>query len=136
MNININKQNEPSDDLLYEEILENDKFTKYLLSTVMLLGAMGFLTVGISSYLNYDLIPLLKSEEIIFFPQGITMCFYGSFGTIIAISQLNVLLNNVGEGFNEFNRKTGSLRIFRKGAKGNDSNIDIIYSLKDILRLI
>lgn len=122
--------------LLYEEVKETDKLIKYFISLTMLLGAIGFLSVGLSSYLKYNLIPILQSEEIIFFPQGITMCFYGSVGTILALFQLKTLASNIGEGFNEFNKETGKLRIFRKGSKGKESNIDIIYSLTDIVRLI
>lgn len=122
--------------LLYEEIKETDKLIKYLLSFIMLLGATGFLLVGISSYLKYNIVPMLKSEEIIFFPQGITMCFYGTLGTIISILQIKTLSSNIGEGFNEFNKETGKLRVFRKGFKGKESDIDLSYSLNDILRLV
>jgi len=94
------------------------------------------LTVGVSSYIKNNLIPFLNADQIIFFPQGITMCFYGSLGTILALLQLKILASNIGEGFNEFNKETGKLRVFRKGSKGKESNIDIIYSLNDIVRLV
>ena len=125
-----------TDYLLYEEIKVTDKLIKYIICLIILLGATGFLIVGISSYLKYNLVPILEAEEIVFFPQGITMCFYGSLGTILALLQLKILASNIGEGFNEFNKETGKLRVFRKGSKGKESNIDIIYSLNDIVRLI
>lgn len=41
---------------------------------------------------------------------------------------------NTGEGYNEFNKKTGELKIFRKGTNGEKSNINITYPINDILR--
>ncbi len=136
MEKNLSNLVQQKDYLLYEEIKESDKLIKYFISLIMLLGAMGFLIVGVSSYLKFNLISILQSEEIIFFPQGVTMCFYGSLGTILSLFQLKTLASNIGEGYNEFNKETGKLRIFRKGSKGKESNIDIIYSLNDIVRLI
>jgi len=39
---------------------------------------------------------------------------------------------NVGSGFNEFNKKENSLRIFRWGYPGKNRRIDLSYSLGDI----
>lgn len=136
MEKNLSGLTQQTDYLLYEEIKENDKLIKYSISLIMLLGASGFLIAGISSYLKYNLIPLLQSEDILFFPQGITMCFYGSLGTVLAVLQLKILASNIGEGYNEYNKKTGQLRVFRKGTKGKESDINIYYSLNDILRLV
>nr|YP_010700209.1 photosystem I assembly protein Ycf4 [Euglena deses]WCH63353.1 photosystem I assembly protein Ycf4 [Euglena deses] len=118
-------------EILIEKIEENNKIIKYSFNTIMLLGAFSFLIVGISSYINYNLIPFLKADDIIFFPQGITMCLYGIAGTILSINQFKILLLKVGEGYNEFNKKNGNMTIFRKGTQDN-SDIKITYALKDI----
>jgi len=65
------------ENILIENIEEENRVLKYLLNLVILLGALGFLIVGISSYLKYNLIPFLDASQIIFFPQGITMSIYG-----------------------------------------------------------
>lgn len=117
-----------------EYILETDKLIKYILNLIILTGSLGFLIVGISSYIKYNLLIFLKADQIIFFPQGLTMCFYGFFGTIISINQTKILLTNVGEGYNEFDKEKDIMKIYRKGLNGKNSDINITYSLKDILR--
>jgi hypothetical protein len=127
MNKNLLKKSET---ILIEKIEENDKLGKYILNVIILGGSLGFLLVGISSYLNYNLLTILKADKIIFFPQGLTMCFYGSCGTILGINQIIILSNKIGEGFNEFNKELGTMIIYRKGKK---SDINISYPLKDIV---
>lgn len=122
-----------TESLLREEIKETDKIVKYILNTAMLLGSTGFLITGISSYIKMNIISFLDASQIIFFPQGITMCFYGTLGLIFSINQFVIAYLKIGEGFNEFNKDTGTVRIFRKGFFKQDSDVDIIYPLKDIV---
>lgn len=120
--------------LFRENVKETDKLLKYIINLIIILGSVGFLSVGISSYIKFNLIPFIKSNEIIFFPQGLVMSFYGCCGLILGINQMRILLLNIGEGFNEFNKEKGEMKIFRKGTQGKKSDINISYSLKDILR--
>lgn len=117
------------DNILVEKVYEDGKIFKYVINLVMFSGSLGFLITGLSSYFNYNLLYFLDANKIIFFPQGITMCFYGFFGILISINQIIILGLNIGEGFTEFNKKTGLLTIFRKGMF---SDINIVYSLQDI----
>lgn len=123
-----------TENLLREEIEENDKILKYTLNTVIFLGAFGFLVVGISSYIKFNIIPFLDASQIIFFPQGITMCFYGSLGIILSINQFIISFLKIGEGYNEFDKSIGKMTIFRKGFPGKNSDVNITYPLKDIVR--
>lgn len=82
-----------NENVLLDEVKNKEKNTDIIISTTMLLGSIGFLTVGISSYLKYDIIGFLNAKEILFFPQGLTMCFYGTLGIIISVYQ--VWNNNV-----------------------------------------
>lgn len=123
-----------TDTVFKEKILEEDKIIKYILNYTILFGALGFLIVGISSYINYNLVPFLKADDIIFFPQGLTMCFYGTCGTLIGINQLQILTSSIGEGYNEFNKERGIMNIYRKG-KSLNSDINITYPLTDIVRV-
>jgi hypothetical protein len=122
--------------ILREEITENDKVIKWLYNIVILLGGIGFLCVGISSYINYNIIFFLKADQIIFYPQGITMCFYGTCAFIISLNQIRILANNIGEGYNEFNKFKKTMQIYRKGFKGKNSDVNIICSLNDIVRAL
>lgn len=119
--------------LLREDVQEPNKRAKYLLNLIIFLGGSGFLITGISSYLGYNLISFLDATQIIFFPQGITMCFYGTIGIILSINQTIILAYQVGEGYNEFDKLKNEMKIFRKGFPGKNSDINIIYSLNEIL---
>jgi hypothetical protein len=123
-----------NENILLEQIKEQDIVIKYLFNVIIGVGAFGFLIVGLSSYLNYNIIPILEADQIIFFPQGITMCFYGICGIIVSINQFRILLSNFGEGYNEFNKEEGIVKIFRKGFTNKNSDVNIIYPLTDIVR--
>ena len=131
----IKKEDIKTKSLYKEYITDKNKFIKYTINIIMILGSIGFLNAGISSYLQYDLIPFLKTDQIIFFPQGLVMCFYGTAGLLIGTNQMKILLLKIGEGYNEFNKQDGTMTMFRKGIKGKNSDINITYSLKDILRI-
>lgn len=96
-----------NDWLLKEEITESNKTLKYFFNTIIFLGAFSFLIVGISSYVGFNIFFFLDAKQIIFFPQGATMCFYGTIGIILSVNQFLILYWKVGEGYNEFNKNTG-----------------------------
>jgi hypothetical protein len=62
------------------------------------------------------------------------MCFYGTCGLIISINQISILLNKIGEGYNEFNKDKKIMQIYRKGFRGKDSDVNIICPLTDIVK--
>lgn len=123
-----------SESILKENIVETDKLTKYIFNITILLGAFSFLIVGISSYIGHNILSFFNASEIIFFPQGLTMCFYGTAGIIVGLNQLKILILEVGEGYNEFNKEKNVMTIFRKGIQGKNSDININYPLTDIVR--
>lgn len=107
-----NKQNSfKSELILKEEIRESNKILKYLFNIIIFLGAFSFLMVGISSYIGFNIIAFLNASQIIFFPQGATMCFYGTLGIILSVNQFLILYWKVGEGYNEFNKNTGMMTL-------------------------
>lgn len=121
--------------ILKEEIKNKQILTDYIFSGIILLGSLGFLITGISSFFKYNFIFFLNADQILFFPQGITMCFYGSIGLVISISQFLILYWEVGNGYNEFNKEKGILEIYRKGYPGKNSEVKLTYEIKDILRI-
>ena len=96
------------------------------------IGGFYFLLTGLSSYFGSALLPFLHFENIIFFPQGIVMCFYGSLGIFLSLYLWLTILWQVGGGFNEFNKKKGTFRVFRWGFPGKNRRIDFSYALDDI----
>lgn len=134
MEENFSKNSKKSQKILREEIKNKQILTDYFFSIIILLGSVGFLITGISSFFKYNFIFFLKAEKILFFPQGITMSLYGIIGLLISISQILILYWKIGDGYNEFNKETGTVEIYRNGFPGKKSEIKLIYDIKDILR--
>ena len=128
-------------------IVGERRLSNYWWTTVVFLGACGFLYTGISSFLGQSLVEILfgftnnnlqkntleqVTQVIPFFPQGLLMSFYGSLGLLLSVYWSLLIFWNVGGGFNEFNKKDGFIRIFRWGYPGKNRKIDFIYNLKDV----
>lgn len=79
---------EIKDNILKQKIINPDKLYDYLVNITVSLGSIGFLTAGISSYLNNNIIPFIQTNEISFIPQGLTMTFYGTLGLLISSYQV------------------------------------------------
>jgi hypothetical protein len=108
------------------------RLSNYWWASVVFLGALGFLFTGLSSYFGQNLLTFLQAQNITFFPQGLVMSFYGILGILLSIYLWLTIIWNVGGGFNEFNKKAGTIRIFRWGFPGKTRCIDISYSLKEV----
>lgn len=108
------------------------RFGNYIWGSLMCIGGLGFLTIGISSYLDFPILSIVKSSNIQFFPQGLVMCFYGVLGFLLGVYIWLLILWNLGEGFNEFNLETGYVRIFRWGFPGKNRRIDLQYPIQEI----
>nr|UZC37022.1 photosystem I assembly protein Ycf4 [Pteridophyllum racemosum] len=99
---------------------------------VLLLGSFGFCLVGTSSYLGRNLISLFPSQQILFFPQGIVMSFYGIAGLFISSYLCCTILWNIGSGYDRFDRKEGIVCIFRWGFPGINRRIFLRFLMGDV----
>jgi hypothetical protein len=113
-------------------ILGERRKSNYWWSTIISLGSFGFLIAGLSSYIGFNLIPLIQVQDISFFPQGLLMSFYGTLGFLLSLYWWLLIFWNVGSGFNEFNKKEGFIRIFRWGYPGKHRRIDLYYNVTDV----
>nr|DBA44677.1 TPA_asm: photosystem I assembly protein Ycf4 [Batis maritima] len=113
-------------------IVGSRKTSNFCWAFILFLGSVGFLLVGISSYLGRNLTPLFTSQQIIFFPQGIVMSFYGIAGLFISSYLWCTILWNVGSGYDRFDRKEGIVSIFRWGFPGKSRRILLRFLMKDI----
>jgi hypothetical protein len=118
--------------VLHKRILGSRRFSNYLWATIISLGATGFLLAGLSSYLNVNLIPFADPTELVFVPQGLVMALYGTAGLLLAAYLWFVILLDLGGGYNEFNKETGSIKIFRWGFPGKNRRIEINCSTADV----
>nr|YP_009371065.1 Ycf4 [Vernicia fordii]ARQ82041.1 Ycf4 [Vernicia fordii] len=121
-----------SERIWIELIAGSRKTSNFCWAFILFLGSVGFLLVGISSYLGRNLISLFPSQQIIFFPQGIVMSFYGIAGLFISSYLWCTILWNVGSGYDRFDRKEGIVRIFRWGFPGKNRRILLRFLMKDI----
>lgn len=121
-----------SESIWIEFITGSRKTSNFCWAFILFLGSLGFLLVGTSSYLGRNLISLFPSQQIIFFPQGIVMSFYGIAGLFISCYLWCTILWNVGSGYDLFDRKEGIVRIFRWGFPGKRRRIFLRFLMKNI----
>nr|YP_010242667.1 Ycf4 [Impatiens linearisepala]QTJ25799.1 Ycf4 [Impatiens linearisepala] len=121
-----------SEHLWIELIVGSRKISNFCWAFIVFLGSLGFLLTGASSYLDRNLISFFPSQQIIFFPQGLIMCFYGIAGLFISSYLWCTISWNVGSGYDRFDRKEGIVSIFRWGFPGKNRRIFLRFLLKDI----
>lgn len=113
-------------------VLGAKRFSNYWWATVISIGALGFLLAGLSSYFKIDLLPIGNAVNLVFVPQGLAMSFYGVAGTLLAAYLWLTIQWDVGGGYNEFNRKAGTVTIFRRGYPGKNRKVELTSALSDV----
>lgn len=108
------------------------RFSNLFWATFLTMGGSYFILTGLSSYFHQNLFSFIHSESILFFPQGLVMSFYGVLGVFLSLYLWFTIIWEVGGGFNEFNKKTGTFRIFRWGFPGKNRRLDFSYLLTEI----
>ena len=59
-------------------VIGSRRLSNFFWAGTLGIGGFYFLLTGLSSYFGSALLPFLHFDTIVFFPQGIVMCFYGS----------------------------------------------------------
>lgn len=113
-------------------VVGSRRISNYIWAIICAIGGFDFLMTGLSSYFNINILPIIHAENILFFPQGLVMCFYGLLGIIFSFYLSLTILWSVGGGFNVFDKKTGTIRIFRWGYPGKNRRIDLTYSIDEV----
>nr|URQ17714.1 photosystem I assembly protein Ycf4 [Fagopyrum leptopodum var. leptopodum] len=118
---------------IWIELIRGSRKTSNLCwAFILFWGSLGFLLVGTSSYLGRNLISLFPSQQILFFPQGIVMSFYGIAGLFISSYLWSTISWNVGSGYDLFDKKEGIICIFRWGFPGKNRRIFLRFLINDI----
>jgi Ycf4 len=101
---------------------------------LLLLGTSGFLVTGINSYLgkNIFILGTLSYNVVDFIPQGLVMSFYGTAGFFLSTYLWWTILFNIGSGYNEFDRQSGMISIFRWGFPGQNRKIRVRCLIRDV----
>jgi hypothetical protein len=119
---------------LRREIVGARRPSNYFWALATAVGGTGFFLSGLSSFLHTNLLPFSDlPAQLVFFPQGIAMGFYGTAALLLCTYLCLILVWNVGSGYNEFDKAAGEARIFRRGFPGKNRTIDLRYPLKDLL---
>lgn len=118
--------------VLRQSVLGSRRFSNYFWAVVILVGSTGFLLSSASSYLQVNLLPFSDPTQLIFVPQGLVMGLYGAAGLLLSLYLWLLVGLDVGGGFNEFNRETGTVTIFRKGFLGKNRKIEVSHPLEEI----
>lgn len=126
------KTNATGERVLRQEVLGSRRFSNYWWATIVSVGATGFLLAGLSSYFKVNLLPLSDPTELIFVPQGLAMGFYGVAGLLLALYLWLAIAWDIGGGYNEFNKETGMIQIFRWGFPGKNRKIEVTFPTEDI----
>jgi hypothetical protein len=116
----------------YNLILGSKRISNYFWLIISFLGGSGFFLAGLSSYLQIQMLPFTKIDNISFIPQGIVMTFYGSIGIMLSLFLLTNIIFNVGGGYNKYDKNLNKVEIFRLGFPLQGREIYLAYNFKDI----
>ena len=115
-----------------ERVQGTRRLSNYWWAVVVGLGGVGFLLAGISSYTHVNLLPFADPTQLIFIPQGIVMGAYGVAGIGLSLFLWLLIWWDVGGGYNEYNKRTNQVKIFRWGWPGKDRRVELIYPLDEV----
>jgi len=118
--------------VIRQPVLGSRRFSNYWWATIVSVGATGFFLAGLSSYFKVNFLPVGDATQLVFIPQGVAMGFYGVAGLLLALYLWLVILGDVGGGYNEFNKETGMVQIFRWGFPGKNRRIEFSCRLQDV----
>lgn len=121
-----------SDRILRQEVIGSRRFSNYWWAIVIDIGGIGFLLSSLSSYLKINLLPFSDPTQLIFVPQGLVMGLYGVAALLLSLYIWLTILWNIGGGYNEFNKETGQVSIFRWGFPGKNRRIEITCPTQDV----
>lgn len=102
-------------------------------------GGLGFFLSGLSSFFKINFLILSDSTNLPFIPQGIVLLFYGTVGLTLGIFLWLTIWWNVGFGYNEYNKKTQLITLYRKGFPGKNRELILTFNfdkLKSIKMLV
>lgn len=118
--------------IIRQQVLGSRRFSNYWWAIIVSLGATGFFLAALSSYFKVNLLPIGDATQLVFLPQGVAMGFYGVAGILLALYLWVVIILDVGGGYNEFNKETGMVQIFRWGFPGKNRRIEFGCRTQDV----
>ena len=111
--------------LIIQEV-GSKSFSNYVWATVILFGSIGFLNVSLNNLLG------VENSSALFFPQSLLLCFYGFIGLFFSLYLWLIIYWDVGQGYSEFDKNCGVLKLYRKNFPGKDRRIQMTCLLTEI----
>ncbi len=121
-----------TDRVFKQNILGSRRLSNYFWATIVTIGGTGFLLAGLSSYLKINLLIVSDPSNLQFIPQGVALTFYGVAGITLATYLWLLVAWNVGGGYNEFNKDTGKVKIYRWGFPGKNRTVEIDIPIEEV----
>uniref|UniRef100_A0A832M2Y4 Photosystem I assembly protein Ycf4 n=1 Tax=Oscillatoriales cyanobacterium SpSt-402 TaxID=2282168 RepID=A0A832M2Y4_9CYAN len=118
--------------VLRQDIVGSRRWSNYWWAAVVTVGATGFFLAAISSYLKVNLLPFSDPTRLVFIPQGVAMGFYGLAGMLFSLYLWLTIFLDVGGGYNEFNKETGEVKVFRWGFPGKNRRIEVDCKTEEV----
>lgn len=115
-----------------EKIIGSRRRSNYFWSFFLLIGGLGFVLAGFSSYWKVNLLGFTDPTKLVFLPQGMIMMFYGTLSLGISLYNLMTIVLDVGSGYNEYNKMEQLVKIVRKGFPGKNREILLTYPFSSI----
>jgi len=119
-------------DIRQDKIIGSRRFSNYFWTIILFIGGLGFILAGLSSYFKINLLLLTDTTDLVFFPQGIVMTFYGTLSLSVSIFIGLTVLWDVGGGYNEYNKLEKLVKVVRKGFPGKNREVLLTYPLNNI----
>ena len=120
------------EDIRQDIIMGSRRFSNYFWTIILLIGGLGFLLAGFSSYFKINLLPFANPTSLTFIPQGLVMTFYGTLSLAISLYILATLVWDIGSGYNEYNKLENLVKVVRRGFPGKNREILLTYPFTNI----
>lgn len=121
-----------SSQILRQDVLGARRFSNFFWAGISTIGGVGFLLAGLSSYFGKNFLIVSDTTGLQFIPQGVALLFYGCAGSLVAAYLWGTMALNVGGGYNEFNKASGEVTIFRWGFPGKNRRIELVNKIADV----
>lgn len=115
-----------------DRIIGSRRFSNYFWIIFLLLGGLGFLLAGISSYFHTNFLPFSNPSKLVFIPQGLVMMFYGTLSLGLSIYLGFTVILDIGSGYNEYNKLENLVKIIRNGFPGKNRQVLLTYPFSNI----
>lgn len=124
--------NKTKQQTLRQDVLGSRRLSNIVWAAIVTMGGVGFLLAGLSSYLKTNLLLVSDTSQLQFIPQGVALTFYGVAGSLLATYLWLLVIWNVGGGYNEFNKETKQVTIYRLGYPGKNRQVEVKFPIEQV----